>query len=63
VVLTDEVATEQLRSWTAEIIECKNCAADKKHVLENGEPTVDIDQEKQREEARKSVDIVEAAQA
>lgn len=51
--LTDEVSTEQLRSWTAEIIECKNCAADKKHDLENGESTVEIEKEKEPEEARK----------
>jgi len=49
----DEVSTEQLRSWTAEIIECKNCAADKKHDLENGESTVEIEKEKEPEEARK----------
>jgi hypothetical protein len=64
--LTDEVATEQLRSLTAEIVACENCAANKKHGLQNGEAkVVDIEEK----EAGKSVingdkcDVVEAAQA
>ncbi|XP_059428783.1 uncharacterized protein LOC132162554 [Corylus avellana] len=60
----DEVATEQLRSWTAEIIECdQNCAANKKHdSLQNGEARVEKEAEKNVIN-RDKCEVVEAAQA
>lgn len=65
VKLTDEVATEQLRSWTAEIIECdQNCGAANKKLdgLQNGEARVEKEAEKNVIN-RDKCEVVEAAQA
>ncbi|GMY19925.1 dihydrofolate reductase-like [Fagus crenata] len=72
----DEAATEQLRSWTAEIVKCNNYAVEKKHELENGEAKVEIEKKKPEEACKihnheksaintinKELEVVDAAQA